>query len=382
MEVTFLMKIGIITYQRAENFGAALQCRALYEYLRTKGHDVEIIDYRNPIIEKSYNLLPRLRKNLFKYVESYIFVLFNYKDLKEKKKKFHDFFYEEKRSPSMTYDELLSTELDYDLIITGSDQIWNPSIHKFFDKVYYLQISGNFRRAAYSASTGNIHREQFESKEFERYLRRYDHISIRESDAAQFIENKLKRPILHTVDPTLLLDRYWWDELIKNIHMHLPKKYIFVYDLLSHCDVPRSAKEISKKYGIPIVRVASDRQYRIGFGNHVISIVNSGPLELVYLIKNANMVISSSFHGVAISCIYRKDLYMFIPFERKGTDTRVSNIAELYGIQNRIFYTYDEFMRCLRAGGNKILFDESSSSEMIERSKNYLAMITGEGEKH
>ena len=62
------MKIGILTFHRAENMGAVLQCRALYDYLKNMGHDVEIIDYRNLTIENSYPLFPRRRRNLIKYI--------------------------------------------------------------------------------------------------------------------------------------------------------------------------------------------------------------------------------------------------------------------------------------------------------------------------
>ena len=48
-------KVGIITFHRANNYGAALQCYALQETLTSIGYDVVVIDYRQPYIEMAYN---------------------------------------------------------------------------------------------------------------------------------------------------------------------------------------------------------------------------------------------------------------------------------------------------------------------------------------
>lgn len=86
------MKVGIITFQRAENFGAALQCRALYEWIKRMTCDAEVIYYRNPIIENRYRLYPRPRKNLVKYAGSIIFTFIHFHELKKRKQKFGDLF--------------------------------------------------------------------------------------------------------------------------------------------------------------------------------------------------------------------------------------------------------------------------------------------------
>ena len=80
------MRIGIVTFQRTENYGAALQCRALYQYLIDKGHNVKIIDYRKTEIEKGYMIYPQIRKNIFVYMKQWIFCLLNVKALKGKAK--------------------------------------------------------------------------------------------------------------------------------------------------------------------------------------------------------------------------------------------------------------------------------------------------------
>ena len=66
------MKIGMITFQNTENYGAALQCRALYTYLVASGNDVQVIDYRCPAVENTYSIFPKIRKNIFILARLYI----------------------------------------------------------------------------------------------------------------------------------------------------------------------------------------------------------------------------------------------------------------------------------------------------------------------
>ena len=53
------MKVGILTFHRAHNYGAVLQCYALQETLKRMGHDVQVIDYAQPWIEEFYKLFSR-----------------------------------------------------------------------------------------------------------------------------------------------------------------------------------------------------------------------------------------------------------------------------------------------------------------------------------
>ena len=89
------MKVGILTFHRAENFGAMLQVFALQQYLRKLKHDVEIIDYRNKTIESMYHIYnPYIlvtRKNVFKSVEIYLSRFKNIQDRKVCKVKYSEF---------------------------------------------------------------------------------------------------------------------------------------------------------------------------------------------------------------------------------------------------------------------------------------------------
>lgn len=370
------MKIGIVTFQNAENYGAALQCRALYTYLAEYGNNVEIIDYKNSVIENSYKIFPKLRKNLFKFALSFIYALKNYKKLKNRSKKFRTFLKGIKISLPMTYDEICKADFDHDLIIAGSDQIWNPNITNGFDKVYFLNIGGNFRKAGYAISMGDITYPQFSAKEFSDNIKRFDYLSFREPDAADFINKKTGKNFPQVLDPTLLLTREQWDKIIGNIKLNIPDKYVFVYfvvDGQSSQEIIKIADRLSKQNSIPIVYLKMNRKIRDPFKNRVITVIDAGPREFLYFIKNASFVVTSSFHGTALSCIYQKDLNVVIP-DQKGS--RVAAIAEMFHLNDRVFDSYEDFCNRINESKKTIETETEEYRKTFKRSVDYLKQIT------
>ena len=370
------MKIGIVTFQRAENYGAALQCKALYTYLSEKENDVEIIDYNCISIANAYRIFPRFRKNIFILVRQYISAIVNYRGLKHKKIKFQKYIADFKRTPMMSLEDICNTNLDYDLIIAGSDQIWNPTITNGFDKVYFLNFNGNFKRAGYAISMGDIKYTQYSEKQFSEYISKFDYLSFREPDAAEFISKKSGKRMLQVLDPTLLLTKHQWDNILGNTKMNIPRKYIFVYYVVdghSSREIAKIADKLSEQDHIPIVYLKMNRDIRNPFKEKSITIIDVGPQEFLYLIKNATYVVTSSFHGTVLSCIYQKDLSVIIP-EQKGS--RVTAIAEMFHLEDRVYSSYNDF--CRRYNESKKIIDTNTKEyrQVLKKSVDYLNEIT------
>ena len=369
------MKIGIITFQNVENYGAVLQCRALYTYLVASGNDVQVIDYRCPVVESAYRIFPKFRKNIFILVRQYVEAIYNYRGLIKRKEKFQQFLDDFNKTPPMVIDEVCKTDFDYDLIIAGSDQIWNPNITGGFDKVYFLDFGGRFRRAGYAISLGNVNYPQFSNKQFDGLIKAFDNLSFREPDAADFVSSKLRKKCPQVVDPTLLLTREQWDNIINGTIFSTPAKYILVYYVIegqSAKEIIKIAEQLSKKYQMPILNINVGRGSN-RFHKKVSNLVDVGPCEFVYLIKNASMVVTSSFHGTALSCIYQKDLSVVIPEER---GSRVRAIADMFHLKDRVYSSCEDFIR--RRNDPKPPIDNRTSEyqEALERSVNYLREIT------
>lgn len=367
------MKIGILTFHNADNYGAVLQCKALLTYLTACGNDVEIIDYRCLAIENAYRIFLKIRKNIFRFLCSYVSAIKNYGRLKQRKTKFQQFRATLKKTRPMSLDEICITNFDYDIIIAGSDQIWNPNITNGFDKVYFLNFDGRFRRAGYAISLGNVNYPQYADQQFDDLIKAFDNLSFREPDAADFISGKLRIKCPQVVDPTFLLSREQWDNIIKDTIFPAPTKYILVYYVVagkSSEEIVKIAKRLSKTHRMPILNIKMGRG---ASGFHMNDLLNVGPYEFVYLIKNASMVVTSSFHGSALSCIYQKDLSVVIP-EKVGS--RVGAIADMFHLKDRVYSSYEDFIERCNDEKPPINNGTSEYQEALKRSVKYLHEIT------
>ena len=372
------MKIGIVTFQRAVNYGAALQCMALYKYLSGKGNDVEIIDYDCTAVKNAYRLFPRFRKNIFVLALQYVSAIINYRGLQQRKNKFKKYIADFEKTLPMGINEVCKTSFDYDLIIAGSDQIWNPNITGGFDKVYFLNFNGSFRRAGYAISLGDIKYPQFAEQQFDDYIKRFDYLSFREPDATEFISKKLRKKLPQVLDPTLLLTKQQWDNILGSTVVKVPQNYIFVYfvvDGRSSQEIVKIADSLSAQNNIPIVYLKMNRRLRNPFKEKTITVIDVGPQEFLYLIKSATYVVTSSFHGTALSCIYQKDLRVVIP-EQRGS--RVTAVVEMFHLEDRVYSSYNDFCRRLNESKKPIDTNTEEYRQALKRSVDYLRKITEE----
>lgn len=204
------MKIGILTFHRAINYGAVLQCYSLQEVLRQRGHQVEIIDYRISAIENQKKLISlqilKSRKGVISKIRYLLKNLFIYVEMRKAIKTFETFLSTRLFLSSKVEDAKdLST---YDCIIFGSDQIWNPSLCGGFDPLFWGQFpKGNTLFVSYAASLGetkDLNDAQW-NQVGERILV-FDRISVRENSLKLAIENKFSIPVNCCLDPTLLIN--------------------------------------------------------------------------------------------------------------------------------------------------------------------------------
>lgn len=330
------MKIGILTFHRADNYGAMLQCYALFKVLKDRGYDVEVIDYRCPFVEKAYRGLPKMRKNIVKWAISVAKRMTIWSKEKKRRVAFDEMRKMLVLSQAYTAKEIKKNGLPYDLVITGSDQVWNPMITGGIDDIYYLDFPGDFVRCSYAVSIGNIKQQNYQSSAFYQKLNRFDWLSLRESDAVDFISELVKKPAVCCLDPTLLLDKRDWEKLVNSIDVPVKKDYILLYYLETNEELIKIAKWYSEHLDIPIVCCNKDKENING-----INWVNEiGPLEFVKLIVNAKTVITSSFHATVFSVLFEKDIRIVL---HSKTGERVRNLAKTCEFESRIYSDFNDF---------------------------------------
>lgn len=304
------MKIGILTFHFAYNYGAMLQAYSLSTYIAEKGIDVEIIDYRPAKINYLYR--PTL-KDVFKHPFE-----ITTNQWKQKRNKTEFICFEEFLT---NYFKLGKKDTSYNGVIVGSDQVWNSDITKH-DRTYLLADFGNeVKKFSYAASLGKKKHDAEWEKELKCYLDKLDLISVREQHSRDYLEKILpKKEICVAPDPVFLLNRTEWENLGQKTNV--PEKYILFYSLGMDKNLQQKAILLSEYEGIPIVNIHPLFPMDI---KNAIKKSDIGPREFLWLIRNAQYVCTDSFHAASFSMIFEKDIILNID-EDKGN--RISNLLQ------------------------------------------------------
>ena len=308
------MKIGLLTYHHSMNYGAVLQTYATCRALRELGHEVEIIDFRQP--EKKSNW-------------SFPFYF---------KVKAFDRFKEQFYAPCSDYidsvEELREKDFDYDCLMVGSDQTWNPNISRDKRLAYFLTFgSPDCRRFSFASSLGvSTWPEKYagDIPIIKQALANFKAISVRETTGQRLLADTFGVKSTVVLDPTLLHADY--GEIIDIVKL----KNDIICCLLHRPPLQlRKVRELCSAFSEKGKIISTIRPVR-GF-----SYIYPPSLEkwLSY-IAGAKFVITDSFHGVAFSLVFQKDFVVITP--DIGKNSRLKDIMDTLGLSNRYFYDTDE----------------------------------------
>ena len=335
------MRVGILTFHRAENFGAVLQAYALQTFLQDKGCDVSIIDYRNQSIEAMYVIFNPLilftRKNVLVSLRLYLSKLNNISDrkaCKSKYKQFRNVFFHQTRK---IY-SLQSLIQDFDSVIVGSDQVWNLHLTGGLDKNFFLDFpkdNSKIKKIAYAASAEvdpcNLLSRYKEEIEF--LLNDFDYLSVRED----FLRNELRhytdKKIEVCLDPTFLLGKDWYEKMVQK---PLDTRYILVYHMTPIPIGAVLASKIAESKGCKVIEIHVGYGWGKGDERHK---VNLGPMEILNYIVGAQEVVTSSFHGLALSLIMKKNVWVI----DKGNNLRQRNLLISLNLNNHLLTSLDDY---------------------------------------
>ena len=317
------MRIGILTFHNAENYGAVLQAYALRRHLQeaNPAAAVDIVDYRCPLIEQSYRYfrpLSRFNHRGMRRLVSFL-LQFLYFPRRVKVKGVFTSFVADFLEPGRN-------GLDaYDCVVYGSDQIWNPALTGG-DRAY-LGRGFSGRKIAYAASDGG---ELVFGEETVGLLQDFQAISCRERSLSHKLRRHLSEKAVATVcDPVFLLSKRQWLAFAR-----LPKQtdYVLVYKIAESKDVDREAECFARRWGkevVQIVYVKSVKKF-LCFTQKFISAIT--PQEFVGYFACADLVLTTSFHGTAFSVALERDFYTF-RFERRSE--RVTDLLGELGLGGR-----------------------------------------------
>ena len=352
-----MKKIGVLTTSYAGsgcygcNYGAALQGYALIKQLRLLGYEAWDINYLSDTVyePRQYNFFKRCLKRLPLLFNTSL-LLKKIRNIKTRKVRRlnRDKFFEFVSKFDLTYqngkffqfEDLRTISQEFYAFIVGSDVVWNPYLHKNInEKGFFLDFATNLsKRIAYAPSFGVTSLPETARGNLKELLLKLNAISVRERSGADLIyeETGIRVPVV--LDPTLLLSPEHYKDAI-SIPLNLPQKYIVVYRFGKLKYFLENILNISKKMKLPIVYIPSNND------GHFVPHYEFGPSEFLGVIKNAELVLSDSFHCTALSIVFHRPFLTFLrtlPQEGKDINSRMIDLLEMLQLKERMVFPEDK----------------------------------------
>lgn len=334
------MKIGIFTFHRARNYGAFLQAFALKKFLKDLDHQVDIIDYWPRAHEYTYKLIKWNKSASFKgKIAGFIYSIINF-PLARKRKRIMDFnvrqCFDLSQKPKFIHKRDLK-DIKYDCIIYGSDQIWwNSTIigYEGLDPVYWGEyIDKKIKKIAYAPSMGLINLNDQLRNQIKSYLENFSHLSVREIDLRSEILDLTSKSIEVVLDPVFLLNKEYWESLCLPLHN---QKYILYYSLMHSKEAVQLVNKLSEDTGYKIIEITG-RVDPFKYGKKYVQTASA--FDFISLIHDAEIVVSTSFHGVAFSIIFEKQ---FFALGMQNNSGRVKSLLKILNISDRMLQNIND----------------------------------------
>ena len=317
-----MKKISIFTINDDNNYGNRFQNYATQETFKKYNLKVETLSNQINNYGKDYTkkkIKNQIKKFIWfkpKFVRYSNFIKFN------KNIKYSKYHIEPNHIP-----EELSTKYDY--YITGSDQVWNYNFMRMSD-IDFLTFVPKEKRNSFSASIGVSDIPDNLKEYYKNNFLEMNNISVREDRAKEIVEELTGRKDVEVlVDPTMLLTAEEWDKVSKRPKQLKTDKYILNYFLgeLSE-ERKKEIEKVAKQNNCEVINIMNKKE----------PLYVSGPSEFLYLIKNAFLICTDSFHGAVFSIIYNKP---FIVFERQdklqSMNSRMDTLLNKFKLKDRIY---------------------------------------------
>lgn len=329
--------IGIVTIEDYTNYGNRLQNYALTKLFEAEGFKV-VNGIRVFTKEDYINCTHGILKKIAKFLIPYCLI----KDRINPKQRQYTGFLKIRENNFIKFVQDYTHPLSYiftlnhkkamefynnygiDYFVAGSDQIWNPNFAASADM--FLAFAPKEKRLSFAASIGVDEIPSLHKKRFQKYIKDMRYLSVREQRAVEIIKELTGRDATLTLDPTLLLESEKWQAITKKPHTQMESHYICTYFL---GEIPEAVEHFAKSKELKV--------YSLNDENNPDLFVLE-PREFLYVIQNADYVLTDSFHAVAFSIKFNKEFYVFKRKESGLCDmfSRIDDITKKFGLENRI----------------------------------------------
>ena len=364
-------RVGLITFHASHNCGSMMQTYALQTSVERRGVSCEVIDFSNEGQRRLYGI--KQPNNSLKNIVKNLILFPHLERIKRNHASYEQFKNDNFHLSPKEYSKGAQMEDSrYDIVITGSDQVWNVTIEDA-DDAYYLPWVKHARKVAYAPSFGakSLQKYADDLERYKKYLNEFDMLSIREKNGQKWLAELLNREVPVLLDPTLLLCAEDYDKIAMQ-NLKLPEKYIFYYSPGYSKDINTLIKKVSEKYDLPVIAFNTKTFYvkgvqRLGFTLPEVE----NPAAYLTLIKNASVIFTTSFHGTVFSSIYKKAFWTIKNGGMFGDDDRVKTLIAQLGLEDRLVpIEFDDTCDYLQAPDYTVY--ENNLAELQNQSNAYL----------
>lgn len=348
------MKIGIITLSASFNCGSMLQSYALKKILGKYG-DVEVINFSSETSHQMYDIIPSTFVQRLKLKIRNKFIIEELENETEAYTKFQNDMLGIKGKEFFAED-LHEIESKYDVVIVGSDQVWNVCMGDF-DEAFFCDWTKS-KKIAYAPSLGGHDiRESVNSNRYIESIKKFDSISVREEVGKKCLDEILQKNITKVLDPTLVIDVEDWKSLIGKPLVE--GEYIFYYSW-AYCyeELRQMVSERSKQTNLPVYVIDAHKWRNHSYSKDGFLLCHdAGPLAFLNLMLHARECYVESFHGMIFAYLFKKNFWILDTHENyEELDSRLKELVELVDAKNRLL--------------TKFNFNRMNFNKEVEYSKN------------
>lgn len=330
-----MKKISVITVLNTINYGSALQTFATQKYLEDLGLKVEFIDYWRPDQRTKARVCRVLREkktSIKQWIKKPIRDVLELVSIWKSAKMFRSFLQENIHLTPASYasiNDLYVNPPDADIYATGSDQMWNSGWNQGIEKSFFLTFVPEYKKKiSFATSIGKTAWDKREAEKVVPLLEKYDYITLREQSAVDLLKQYGIAGTL-VLDPTLLLNRSQWNNYLPQKKQQ--EKYLLVYQLHqthAQANFTKAVKAFALKKGLMIKRVSYSFSDRLPGKKIVLPEV----FTFLQLIRDAEFIVTDSFHGTAFSVNFNKQFAVLYP---EHFSTRMDNLLTITGLNSR-----------------------------------------------
>ena len=328
-----MKKAAILTITDGVNYGNKLQNYAVSKMLENLGCKPCTIligykkhndSFKKKIIEVlSYVKHFYGRRNYYKYYKKQVigFNRFVKKYIPGRKYKSND---------NLSLEGYMNDEYDY--FVCGSDQIWNPYLHTT-NSLMFAQGASDFKKIALSASFGVNKIPDDRECEYAQYLKTFKNISVREDIGEIIVKDLCGRDAEVLVDPTMMLTKDEWTKIERKPACYRNKPYILTYMLGGQAEnTGVLIQSLSKENNLEVITLF-DAKY---CEKNKMQYFAAAPDEFIWLIRNAEIIITDSFHACVFSIIMERP---FVVCDRndnsQSMSSRIDTLLKKFNLESR-----------------------------------------------